>query len=118
MRLIQSLKKINSFTTGSTDAHAAAQAGDIETLIEIVDKLGHLVNAKDENGWTPLHEGVRGGHTKVIEVLVEKGADINIRTGHGRGESPLHIAKQMHGINHPVTMLLSALGALDIGPDL
>jgi prolyl 4-hydroxylase len=114
----QPSSRVSSFTTGSTSAHMAAQDGDIETLMEIVDKRGHLVNAKDENGWTPLHEGARGGHVDVIELLVSRGAEINERTNHGSGSSALYIAKENHDVSHPVVKFLESIGALSIGPEL
>ena len=49
-------KKQKSFTTGSTSAHLAAQQGDTEELKQFILKDKSLVNARDENGWTPLHE--------------------------------------------------------------
>jgi len=80
--------------------------------------LGHLVNAKDENGWTPLHEGVRGGFEEVVKILVEKGADINQTTGGAGGMSPLYIAREENGDDSPIVEFLESLGALSIGPDL
>lgn len=49
--------KRNSATTGSqqTLAHFAAQAGDLEQLQLAVTSNRSVVNAKDGNGWTPLH---------------------------------------------------------------
>jgi len=49
--------KRNSATTGSqqTAAHLAAQDGDLITLKKAVEGNKSLVNAKDVNGWTPLH---------------------------------------------------------------
>ena len=49
--------KRNSATTGSqqTVAHFAAQAGNLEQLQLHVENNRSLVNAKDANGWTPLH---------------------------------------------------------------
>lgn len=47
-------KKKNSFTTGSTVAHVAAQGGDIDTLKAEVEKKKALATAKDENGWQPV----------------------------------------------------------------
>jgi hypothetical protein len=46
--------KRNSFTTGSTAAHVAAQGGDIEALKREVEKKKDLVHAKDKNGWQPV----------------------------------------------------------------
>merc|ERR1719201_1303311 len=77
------LNVIDTFTTGSTEAHQAAQKGDAESLKEIINALEHLVNAKDSNGWTPLHEGVRGGYSDVVSILINKGANINEQTMDG-----------------------------------
>lgn len=41
--------------------------------------------AKAENGWEPIHEAVRGGKVDAVQVLVDKGAVINQRTMHGKG---------------------------------
>lgn len=109
-------KKRTSFTTGSTPAHQAAQTGDAETLRSIVEELGHLIDAKDSNGWTPLHEGARGGHIEVVKLLVDKGANINEKTKNGG--TPLYWSIENNGEDHPVSELLASLGGISIGPDL
>lgn len=109
---------MDSSTTGSTPAHIAAQLGDADQLRQVIDNLGHLLNAKDNNGWTPLHEGARAGHEDVVKLLVERGANINERTMEGKGETPLYWSIKNHGVDHPVSQLLMELGALNIGPDL
>ena len=45
-----------SFTTGSTSAHEAAREGKTEVVKEEIMKNKAVVNAKDENGWGPIHE--------------------------------------------------------------
>ena len=35
------------------------------------------MNAKDEEGETPLHLAAGGARKEVIELLIEKGADVN-----------------------------------------
>jgi len=107
-----------TFTTGSTPAHHAAQQGDAEALGEVIDKLGHLLNAKDGNGWTPLHEGARAGHEEVVKLLVDRGANINERTREGKGETALYWSIKENGEDHPVSQMLLELGGLNIGPDL
>lgn len=114
----KSEEDMDSSTTGSTPAHIAAQMGDANQLREVIDSLGHLLDAKDNHGWTPLHEGARGGHEDVVKLLVERGANINERTMEGRGETPLYWSIKNHGVDHPVSQLLMELGALNIGPDL
>lgn len=106
--------KVKSFQTGSTAAHKAAQEGDIESLEQVLSLLEDVVNKKDSNGWTPLHEGSRGGHLEIVQLLVEKGANVNEETRNG--ETPLYWAKQS-GHKH-VTTFLEQLGAIELGPDL
>lgn len=59
--------KTASFTTGSTTAHEAAKTGNVARLEKEIKKKKDSVHAKDENGWTPLHEGARGGHLEVVK---------------------------------------------------
>lgn len=108
----------DSSTTGSTPAHRYAQEGNAKHLGDVIDKMGHLLEAKDANGWTPLHEGARAGHEDVVKLLVDRGANINERTREGKGETPLYWSIKENGEDHPVSQLLVSLGALSIGPDL
>ena len=108
--------KVQSFTTGSTVAHRAAQSGNAEELKKIVNEVENLVNEKDSNGWTPLHEGARAGHREVVKVLLDHEANVNELTL--TGHSPLFFAEQSHGKKHPVVKLLKSFGALNIGPEL
>lgn len=65
-----------------------------------------------------LSEAVRGGHIGVVEYLIDKGLDINLRTHHGTGGSPLWWAKHVHGkTEHKIIQYLQNRGALDIAPD-
>eukprot|EP00978_Attheya_sp_CCMP212_P000967 scaffold2027_cov52-Attheya_sp.AAC.2 len=108
----------NMSQTGSTELHILAKEGDVKTLAEVVQKKTHLLNAQDENGWTPLHEASRGGHKEVVELLVKHGAELNLRTDEGFGGTALWTAIEEHGEDHPVVDFLQSVGALSIGPDL
>lgn len=108
----------NSFTTGSTPAHMAAQKGDLTSLAQAVEKDKSIIDAEDENGWKPIHEASRGGHTDVVKFLYKHGADVNARTSEGVGGTPLWWAKNIHGDDHPAVSFLERVGALSIGPEL
>lgn len=80
--------KRNSATTGSqqTVAHFAAQAGDLEQLQLHVKNNRSLVNAKDANGWTPLHGMCFLNHTKFLALSprVNLTNFLSFRRGHAR----------------------------------
>jgi hypothetical protein len=48
--------RTNTFQTGSSVAHSAAQAGDIATLRRELEEKKDYVHAKDSNGWTVSEE--------------------------------------------------------------
>ena len=48
------------------------------------------MNAKDVDGFTPLHRVVGRGHKEVVELLIAEGADVNAKGGGGL--TPLDLA--------------------------
>jgi tetratricopeptide (TPR) repeat protein len=66
---------------------ASHQPGIALNLIE----LGADVNANDPKGWNVLHAAAETGDCKVIQCLLEKGADPNYAV---HGQSPLDLAIQ------------------------
>jgi len=106
------------FATGSTEAHRAAMDGDMRGLQEYVTVHEESINARDENGWTPLHEAVRVGYVDVVKFLLERGSDVNARTG-AEGElggSVLWWAHLQHPGDHPILEVLNEYGAKFIAP--
>jgi ankyrin repeat protein len=67
--------------------HFASFFGQID-LVEILLDRGFNVNAKTQDGRTPLYFSCKGGKTEVIEYLLEKGADAAIKDNFDI--SPLH----------------------------
>lgn len=111
------------FTTGSTEAHRAANSGDVDKLKEILDQHQELVNKRDRNGWTPLHEAVRTGDLETIALLLERGADVNARMGQrGEAGSALYLAMEHHrdleDEDSEVEAFLKQHGAIMVEPDL
>jgi len=74
---------------GESSIHDAAKGGNIEAVKQHL-AAGTDVNAKDDNGWTPLHFAVYYGHKEIVELLIAKGADVNAKDKNGW--TPLLIA--------------------------
>lgn len=91
------LQSSGKFETGSTEAHKLAMIGELDELAEILDKDSSLVNVRDLNGWTPLHEAVRLGNVEIVRLLLDRGADANARTA--EGASPLYYLDVYHANN-------------------
>jgi hypothetical protein len=110
-----------SVTTRQTPAHHAARDGKLDVLHSLLDGQddASVLHEKDNNGWQPLHEAVRAGHVPVVQFLVENGANVNERTNHGKGGSPLWWARQSHDDErHPVIEFLLGAGAEEIESEL
>ena len=68
--------------------HACAQRGDLEGLRRALDE-GSDVHARDQDGVTPLHWAAINGHYECCQLLLSRGADVNITGGTLRA-TPMH----------------------------
>ena len=57
------------------NAHRHAPEGWLPAIKYLVEELGADVNARDNDGYTPLHHAAARGDNEVILYLVSKGAD-------------------------------------------
>ncbi len=88
--------------TGRTPLLAAIKRGfdtnfyerepESQKLVNALLEKGADVDARDEDGVTPLEEAARIGDAETIRALVARGA--NLATKNNEGESPLHVAAQ------------------------
>lgn len=85
---------------GETCLHVACRAGNLERVGTFL-KNGSDVNAKDNAGWTPIHEAINGKgavsvKAAILRLLCEKGADVDAQGGGPEtDETPLHSAVQL-----------------------
>jgi ankyrin repeat protein len=59
------------------DLLAATRKGDLTAVKSLLDQ-GASVNAKSPYGSTPLFFACDRGHTEIIKLLIERGADVNV----------------------------------------
>ena len=81
-------------SSGKTLMHIAAENGSqacLELLLEALPKpLDPYLNNVVRRSGTPLHAAAEAGHKNVVDVLIQLGADKEIRTT--CGATPLHVA--------------------------
>ena len=79
-----------------TPIHFACTYGNLETvelLFEHAERKGDLLEMledRNKEGETALHSAVGGGHIKIVEMCLKKGAKVKARRGNLA--QPLHIA--------------------------
>ena len=74
---------------GNTALHLASANGFIEVVKYLVNELHCDVNAKNKSLSTPLSWAAFNGQKKVVEFLLEKGADFDIKNKNGKKPSEL-----------------------------
>ena len=91
---------------GVNPLHAAASFGNLEVIRILIEYDPASIDARDEDGWTPLL-WASGRHNfkdgSVLRLLLEHGADINVQNRVGR--TPLHRAS-FNGALEVVRLLL------------
>ena len=70
---------------------AACQLSDTKTVQKLLATPGVNPNERSPRGDAPLHLAVRGGHLDLAEMLLDKGADINLPMAHTK-KTALHLA--------------------------
>ena len=66
----------------SVDIHQAAKDGNIKAVKQHLAD-GVDVNAKQQNGFTPLHLAAFTDRMEVVELLIENGANVNAKDNVG-----------------------------------
>jgi ankyrin repeat protein len=87
------------------DIHTAATLGRVAEIESILAEKPEFVNAKDEEGYTPLHLAVLvSGNKEAVKILIAKGANVNGRNN--TGATPLHMALTSLGDKEMVRLLV------------
>jgi len=86
-----------SYSVNEEEIFKTVKGGDIKQVKRFI-ALGAEVNAKDKDGWTPLHAAALQGHTSTAKLLIAKGAYVNAKNINGW--TPLYEAVLLE---HPAT---------------
>jgi hypothetical protein len=95
-------KSLKRNAKGETLLHRAAMKGNTKTVKALLLLPECDINAKDNAGWTPLHEACNHNHYEVAELLLQAGAKVNQAAY--CNTTPLHDA--LSNGNHDVAFLL------------
>lgn len=79
----------------------------MEKILPVLD-----VNAVNENDRTPLHLAVKYGRKEMVEMLLDKGAKVDVVDN--RNRTPLHLAAQYNEKKEIVEMLLNKGAKVDV----
>lgn len=76
--------------------------GDAIQVRMWLDDTEHDMNQGDDHQFSPLHWASKGGHTKIVEMLIARGA--RVHTTNMGDDTPLHLASA-HGHRDIVLMV-------------
>ena len=76
------------------DVHEASALGRVEDLRRALGRSRRRASAYSDDGFTPLHLAAFFGRPEAVDVLLERGADLEARSRNRRipGVAPLHSA--------------------------
>ena len=97
---------------GNAPLHTACEssAEAVEILLNCNEKID--INKKNKNGFAPIHFAVLDINTEALKILIDRGANINIKEDNGN--TPLWLAV-MHNDENDQTGIIKLL--LDNGAD-
>ena len=85
------------------DIQRACRIGDLSVLKKALEACPEGINSLDQKlGWSPLYRAVICGHVDLVRLLLQSGADPNVRNK--LGETPMHQAADAG--NYKITQAL------------
>lgn len=94
------LSKKRDETIGNNDSHntkdinlllRAVTNENVDSIEQILSRNEYDINLRDNHVWTPLMCACRRGDVAIVELLLNKGAKVNVKDA--AGNTPLSIAK-------------------------
>ena len=85
------LNVITPYIGGYTLLHLSSRHGQIEISELLLYPFNFQIDVRDIDGNTPFHEAAKSENLKMVQLLIERGASINIKNR--KGKTPLDLAK-------------------------
>jgi uncharacterized protein len=98
-------KQETSAPPASLDDEHPMSLSMAESLRDKIRRDPTLVHGANDEGWTLLHEQSLAGSAPIVKVLLDAGADVHARTGHGM--TALQLAESLRW-NHVIDLLHAA----------
>ena len=96
------------------NSHRHVPDGWLPAVVFLVEELGADVNARDLNGYTPLHHAASRGDNELILYLIEQGADVTAVSRRGQTTADMANGPVQRVQPFPETVeLLVSLGAVN-----
>lgn len=96
------------------NSHEHAPSGWLPAVKYLVEVLGADVNARDHNGYSPVHHAASRGDNEVIEYLVSMGADVTLVSRAGQTTADMANGPVQRTQPFPETVaLLESLGSIN-----
>ena len=96
----------------AANAHRHVPDGWVPAVTYLVEEHGADVNARDLNGYSPVHHAAARGHNDLIGYLVEQGADVTFVSRRGQTTVDMANGPVQRTQPFPDTIdLLESLGA-------
>ncbi|MDH3223762.1 MAG: ankyrin repeat domain-containing protein, partial [Gemmatimonadota bacterium] len=96
----------------AANAHRHVPDAWLPAVRYLVEELGADVNARDHNGYAPLHHAAARGDNELIEYLVSRGADVTVVSRRGQTTVDMANGPVQRIQPFPATIaLLESLGA-------
>ena len=76
----------------------AAYGYDSDTVEQVLTRRGELIDQRDKNGRTPLHEACTNGDTKTVRVLLRFGAKTDVQDKAGQTPVDRAAAHRQHAV--------------------
>jgi ankyrin repeat protein len=100
----------NTVDKSSKQFFECLEKGDLTKVETLVKKYPELLQKKDKDGYPPLQSAIYFGHTQMVKILIENGADL--AGTNNKNSTALHMAVELGKVD-AVQLLIENNAPLD-----